>query len=219
MPEVDVVVEVFGEGKADIGSDPRPRRPTTGVLSILLHSLCGKPGRMFVKCKATQFLVGKGLAKKVQFAKRQARYNRSHAAVFVVDSEGGPKELKQKKSDLETGRGRELPEFPMAIGVAHPCIEAWLLADATAVRRGLGLSATPKVPDEPEGLPAPCQDHDRNPKAVLCDLADVAKKDLSSDEKDRIARAMDDVALARQRCPLGFAPFADEVEKQVRPLF
>jgi hypothetical protein len=220
MPEADVVVEVFGEGKADIGPGEGPRRPTKGVVPILLHSLCGKPANMVVKCRQTQFLVRKKrLHQKVQFAKRQARYNRSHAAVFVVDSEGGSKELKQKKSELATGRDRELPDFPMAIGVAHPCIEAWLLADATAIRRGLGLSLTPRAPDDPESLPAPCQDAGRNPKRVLCELADVAKKDLSSAEKDRIANAMNDPTLVRQRCPLGFAPFADEVEKQVRPLF
>ncbi len=38
----------------------------------------------------------------------------------------------------------------MAIGVAHPCIESWLLADAAAIRRALALPATPKLPAEPE---------------------------------------------------------------------
>jgi hypothetical protein len=220
MPEADVLVEVFGEGKTDIGSEPKPRRPTTGVVSILLHTLCGRPANMLVKCKATQFLFNKKtLRQKVQFAKRQARYNLSHAAVFVMDSEGGPKELKQKKSELEAGRDRELPNFPMAVGVAHPCIEAWLLADGTAIRRGLGLPQTPKCPDEPESLPAPCHDVERNPKRTLCELAGAARRELSADEKDRIAAAMNDLALLRQRCALGFAPFADEVENRIRPLF
>jgi len=216
MPEADVVVEVFGEGKTDIGPGEGPRRPTKGVVPILLDRLCGEPASLRVKCRPFQFLQGKGLPQKVHFAKRQAFINRSKAAVFVIDSDG---KLAEKRKDLEEGRSRAFPEFPMALGVAHPCIEAWLLVHAGAIRRGLDLSATPKVPAEPESLPAPCQDAARNPKRVLCELAGAGRKDLASAEKDRIANAMNDFALLRQRCPLGFAPFADGVEKQIRPLF
>ncbi|MGD0897190.1 MAG: hypothetical protein ABR915_05095 [Thermoguttaceae bacterium] len=219
MPEAAVVVEVFGEGKADIGADPNPRRPTAGIVPILLDRLCGRPGRMLVKCMPIPYLQRKRLHQKVQVAKQQAHGHGSHAAVFVVDSEGGPKELKAKRAQLEEGRDRKLPDFPMAVGVAHPCIESWLLADAAAIRRGLDLPATPAVPADPESLPAPCHDADENPKRVLCKLAGVAKKELSADEKDCIARAMNDLALVRQRCPLGFAPFADEAERHIRPLF
>jgi hypothetical protein len=38
-------------------------------------------------------------------------------------------------------------------------------------------------------------------------------------EKDFIATAMNDMPLVRKRCPQGFAPFADEVENRIRPLF
>jgi len=36
---------------------------------------------------------------------------------------------------------------------------------------------------------------------------------------DKIAAAINDFAQLRARCPLGFAPFADEVDRQIRPLF
>ena len=218
-PETNVVIEVIGEGIADIGSGQKSDLPDSGIVPILLHKLCGKPSRMRIKRKPIAFLSGKGLAKKVQFAKRQAFYNRSHAAVFVVDSEGGHKELQAKQRDLEDGRGRELPDFPMAVGVAHPCIESWLLAAPEAIRRGLQLAATPQVPAEPERIAAPCKNRRDNPKTVLAALAGHGGSELSAAEKDKIAAAINDLEQLRARCPLGFAPFADEVDRRIRPLF
>jgi hypothetical protein len=217
--ETNLVIEVIGEGIADIGSEQKSGLPDSGIVPILLHKLCGKPRRMRIKRKPIAFLSGKGLAKKAQFAKRQAFYNRSHAAVFVVDSEGGHKELDAKQGDLNEGRGRELPDFPMAIGVAHPSIESWLLAVPEAIRRGLQLAATPKVPAEPERLAAPCKNRRDNPKTVLITLTGHGGGELSAAEKDKIATAINDFEQLRARCPLGFAPFADEVDRHIRTLF
>jgi len=219
-PEGSVVIEVFGEGKTDVGHDPKPQPPRNGVVPILLHTLCGRPKAMLVIRHGIPFLQqkggGKGLWQKVRFAKRQACYRRSHAAVFVADSEGA---FKQKKADLEKGRDHELPNFPMAVGVAHPCIEAWLLADGRAIQRGLGLDGPPSVPQEPEALAAPCRDRRNNPKTVLARAAGAASGDLSVADKERIASEMNDPALVATRCPTGFAPFALEVEQHIHPLF
>ena len=113
----------------------------------------------------------------------------------------------------------ETEEFPMAIGVAPPCIEAWLLADASAIRYGLDLTSTPAVPDEPELLPAPSRNERENPKKELARIAGQRKGDVSAAEKEKIAAAMNDMGLVRKRCPQGFAPFADEVEEHIRRLF
>jgi len=216
-PENSVVIEIFGEGKTDVGHDTSPQPPTRGVVPILVHTLCGKPARMLVKRYGQPFMQQKGpLKRKVRFAKRQARLNRSDGAVFVVDSEG---DLRQRTRDLNDGRRAEPGSFPMAVGVAHPCIEAWLLADASAICRGVELAGNPQVPDEPERLPAPRQDRENNPKRELAKLAGQRRKDLSAAEKDKVADAMDDMATVRSRCPQGFAPFADEVEEHIRPLF
>ncbi len=219
-PEHNVVVEIFGEGKTDVGHDPRPQPPVRGVVPILVHTLCGRPDRMLVKRYGVPFLqqkgTGKGLWQKVRFARRQASYNGSDAAVFVEDSDG---DLKKKHGELTKGRDHGPSKLPMAIGVAHRCIEAWLLSDATAIRRGLDLPETPAVPDTPEDLAAPCQDRKRNLKTELARIAGSRKKELSTKEKDSIAGKMNDMALPRARCPLGFAPFADEVEDRILPLF
>jgi hypothetical protein len=219
MSDRRVVVEVFGEGKADVGHEPQPQPPRRGVVPILVHALCGNPPAMLVKRYAVPFLQqkgsGKGLWQKVRFARRQAHYNRSDAAVFVVDSEG---DLPGRTKDLTQGRDAGPASFPMAVGVAHPCIEAWLLADAEAIRGGLGLGAAPDVPAKPEELPAPRLDRNNNPKTALRKAAGL-NSNLAADEMDRIAAAMDDVALVCERCPLGFAPFAGEVERHIRSLF
>lgn len=217
-PDGNLVVEIFGEGKTDVGKAADTEDPHTGVVPILVHTLCGKPAQMQVKRKASYLLQGKGLWQKVAFAKRQTHYNRSAAMVFVMDSEGDEHELETKRTELEKGRDHEFREFPAAVGVAQPCIEAWLLADASAIRRAFDMPIGPAVPGEPEKCPAPCQSRRENPKALLA-RAVGSQKLLSAREKDRIAAGMSDMGVVREHCPLGFAPFADEVEARIRPLF
>lgn len=216
MPEDHVVLDVFGEGKTDIGKGTEPKPPTTGVVPILVHKLCDKPEQMLVRRKALPFLQGKGLWQKAKFVKREAM---SDGVVFVIDSEGGAKEFKSKKIDLEKGRDSVRPGFPMAVGVAQRCIESWLLADAPAIRRAMDLRTTPEVPEQPEELSAPSQDRKRNPKTELAKAAGTTKKELFVKQKDRIAAAINDLPVLRTRCPMGFASFADEVVQQIRPLF
>jgi len=217
-----VVIEVIGEGRTDVGLVERPSEPSEpatpdrGVLPILVHTLCGKPAAMLVKRRTYSLLQGKTRAQKVHFAKRQALYNNSAGVVFVLDSEG---DLKGRKKELLEGCSREYLDYPAAVGVAHPCIETWLLADAPAIRRALELPKTPVVPDRPEELPAPLKDAKRNPKTILRDIAGCQHNEIATAEKEKIARAMNDMDLVRHHCPLGFAPFADEVEKHIRPLF
>jgi hypothetical protein len=214
-----VVIEVIGEGRTDVGRDETasqpPSPPNTGALPIIVHSLCGKPNEMLVVRRQHASLQGKTRAQKVHFAKRQASCNGSAGVVFVLDSEG---DLKERRKELIEGRDRGCPEYPMAVGVAHPCIEAWLLTDAGAIRQGLGLAELPAIPEKSEQLPAPCHNQKNNPKAILRKIAETAKRELCSRDKDSIA-ALIDLSLLRQRCPLGFAPFADDVDRYIRPLF
>jgi hypothetical protein len=173
---------------------------------------------MIVKRKRYAQLQKGDLQRKVRFAREQAVYNRSDGVVFVVDSEGGDREFKAKKRDAEVGRDSARTNLPMAVGIAHPCIEAWLLADASAIRRACSLQQDPEVPAEPERIPAPRQDPRRNPKVVLAQAAG-ARQPLPADHMWRIAATIKHLDLLRQRCPLGFAPFAEEVEQRIRPLF
>jgi len=210
------LLEIFGEGKTDIGNKSEAELPDSGVVAILVHALCGKPEVMRVKRKAYSFLQGKGTVQKVKFAKRQAVYNRSDGVVFVLDTEGGHKNCIR---DLQQGRDAAFPNFPMAVGAAHPCIEAWLLTDGKAIKRALNLAIAPSMPAAPEDLPAPQHDRVNNPKTVLASFAGAKKSELSSADKDRIAAEIRDTALICAACPLGFGAFALEVVQRIKPIF
>ena len=152
---------------------------------------------------------------KVRFAKRQAFYNGSAGFAFVLDTEGDhPGQLEK----LKRGRDAELLEYPAAVGVTHPCIEAWLLADASAITRALGLAQRADVPEVPESLPAPCKGRKQNPKAVLGRCAGQDRP-LSSSQTTRIVLEIRDLNVIRTRCPISFAPFAEEVVGNIRPIF
>lgn len=216
-----VLIEVFGEGATDIGRDSKRKlqSPHSGVVPILIHKLCGKPRQMRVKRDTIPQLQKKGLSRKVAYVKIQAYHNGSDAVVYVIDSEGGHKELETKRVDMAKGRDSNHADFPMVVGVAQPCIESWLLTDATALRRALDLSASPKIPENPENLSAPRENKKDNPKTALVKAAGEKTNELSVKQKESIARAINDLALLRQKCHAGFSPFADEIESRIKPLF
>ena len=195
-------------------SRTEPQPPTQGVVPVLLHKLCGEPATMRVVRRAVPHLQGKGLWQKVKFAKQTALYNRSAGAVFVMDSEGNHR---GRLAELSRGRDAAYSEFPMAVGVAHPCVEAWLLVDSLAIARALGLSNSVVVPSNPENLPAPQANRAHNPKTVLARCAE--RSAISSREATLIALAITDLAALRNRCPVGFEPFAQEIEERIAPLF
>jgi hypothetical protein len=213
-PDESLVIEFFGEGKTDVGTGGQPTPPTTGVVPILVHRLCDRPPTMVAKRRPFAFLQGKNLAQKVRFARRQAYYNRSAGAVFVMDSEGDERRRRAVQDEMAKGREQDQLTLPMAIGVAQPCIEAWLLVDEQVIRRVAGIEGSLALPAEPELLPAPCRSKTANPKAVLAGWGIRAAA-----QKDAIAAALNDIELLETRCPAGFGTFAQDVRDQIKPLF
>ncbi len=98
--------------------------------------------------------------------------------------------------NLVKGRDSAYPHFPMAVGVAHPCIEAWLLADPSAIASAFNLSGPVVAPPDPENLPAPQANRDHNPKTVLAKCG--GRSAISSKEATQIALAICDL-LTLQR--------------------
>ena len=221
MSRPNVVIEVIGEGRTDVGvlktaGKIEAESPTSGVVPVLLHKLCGRPTEMRVIRGSVAHLQKGGLKHKVRFAKVQAFYSGRDGVVFVVDTEGEKPD--RKRREMAEGRDEKLADYPAAIGVAHPCIEAWLLADAPAIARGLGLSNAPQVPQEPEALPAPQKGSSNDPKIVLARCAGQ-RTPLSSSDTTKIASAIEDPTVIEKKCPVGFAPFAAEVRERIAPLF
>lgn len=216
MHEPEQVIEVVGEGKSDHGpGGATAGSPEEGVIPTLVRRLCDQPDSLIFHRRPLPFLQGKKLWQKVRFAKRQAFNNRSAGLVVVVDTEGKhPGQLEE----LQRGRDSELEEFPTAVGVAHPCMEVWLLCDASAISRAMKPQQTLALPQEPESLPAPCKDRARNPKTVLCQCSGK-KSLLSSSEMSRIAQNLRDLDLIRRQCPASFEPFAQEVVERIKPIF
>jgi hypothetical protein len=213
MPDSVVVLQFYGEGVTDVGPQTtKPVPPSRGVVTILVHALCGTTPQLRVRSAHYAHLHGKKkLWQKVKFAKRQSFYDKGvSGVVFVMDSEGIPEVI----NELIQGRDAEHADFPMAVGMAHPCVEAWLLCDAKAIQSACCLPATPPVSAHPETLPAPQQNRGVNPKTELKRVAGVE----SAAQKDAIARQIKDFAVLRAACPKGFAPFADEIEQRIKPL-
>lgn len=211
MPEPLVVLQFYGEGVTDVGpTTSNPVEPSRGIVTNLVHTLCGKNPQLRVRSAHYAHLHGKRLWQKVKFGKRQSFYNRVSGVVFVMDSEVIPEVIKE----LMQGRDAELVDFPMAVGMAHPCIEAWLLCDAKAIQNALSLTKPLQLPPDVESLPAPQQNRALNPKTELIRLAEVE----SSSQKDAISLRIKDFAALRAGCPKGFASFADEIEQRIKPL-
>ena len=208
-PEDSVVIDIIGEGKTDYDA----------VVPVLLHKLCGEPRNMDCNCRKFSHLEGDGFKKKFVLAKRRASLCGSAGVVAVVDSEGTTTDMKKLLRKMKKARDQERTDFPMAVGVAQPCIEAWLLTDATAIQLALNLSHFPKIPNNPEKLPAPRKNKENSPKKTLAKAAGVRKDELSVKQKEAIARAINDLQLLREKCSAGFRPFADEVEGRIKPLF
>lgn len=212
----EVVIEICGEGKTDVAKmDDAAVPPTAGVVTVLTHRLCDAPPTLRVKRTPLMFLQqGKPLWQKVWLFKRTAKINGSAGCVFVMDSEGKSRVV---RAELEHGRDHMHPDFPMAVGVAHACIEAWLLSDASAVKRGFNLSGPrPAVPPNPESLPAPQANRTNNPKTALA-ACHPNNRHPNLAEKSLMAEHLD-LAAAATTCP-SFAAFADEVRQSIRPLF
>jgi hypothetical protein len=214
MPEPLVVLQFYGEGVTDVGPQTtKPVLASRGIVPILVYALCGSKPQLRARSAHYAHLHGKKkLWQKVKFAKRQSFYDKDVAGiVFVMDSEGIPEVI----NELAQGRDAEHADFPMAVGMAHPCIEAWLLCDAKAIQQAMSLPAMPHLGTNPETLPAPQQNRGVNPKTELKRIASVE----SAPQKEAITARIKDFSVVRAACPKGFAPFADEIEQRIKPLF
>lgn len=113
------------------------------------------------------------------------------------------------------GRERKIPETAVG-GLAIPNIEAWLIADETAVTHLLAVSLPADLPDDLESLSGD-KHHAQNPKNILKQLMPRAKyKPQNPNEKIsevcwQLALLVDLVKL-KKRCPQGYGTLAKRLE-------
>ena len=214
MPDDERIIDIVGEGVTDLGvGGDRPCLPTSGVLPILVHGLCGHPNSMKVRRRKAAFLMGRGQCEKLRFAMTQ--YRGSRGVVYVVDTDG---DHPGRIDRLRAIRDSIMPAYPAVVGVAHPCIEAWLLGDPKAIRRAFGLPQPIAVTETPEELPATKDKTGGDPKAVLGRCLGRSGA-MPADKTTRIALQIRDYEALHQRCPKSFTPFADEVIERIKPIF
>ncbi len=200
--KVLLVSEGFHEHSDPIYGDEGDR----GALEILVRRLIGreielesrKPNdREFRRTRVH----GKGHAyEKVVIAfLQEAERRRFDAVVFLIDEDGEA----ERRTALDAAQVSERSPIPRACGVAIRSFDAWMLADERALAGVFG--SNPGLQPEPE--------FHRDPKAICTKLRDESGcgRRLRDVYADYAGQA--DLGLLKQRCPLGFAPFAERVER------
>lgn len=119
------------------------------------------------------------------------------AIILVIDQDGD----EERKQQFD--RAQDDPRFPLprALGVAIKTFDAWMLADEQALSEVLETHIDP--------LPNPESDSD--PKNRCGSLRDAAHSQLSLREMYAAIAERTNMERLKDRCPNGFAPFAQRV--------
>jgi hypothetical protein len=214
-PRLTRTIELYGDGTAEVAKNSgSPVRPTKGVLSIFLRRLCGLPetteSLLVVPMRPLNLQRRSNLTKRVWLAKRAAFNLGRDGFVFAQDSEG--EATKKLMEQIKAGVSMGLDDFPCVVAVVVPCIESWLLADGTAIKRAMELEQRPTVPEKPEEF-CTKKHPGKQYKRHLAQLGGVKHKDLGSEDKNRIAEFIDLLQLS-DRCP-SFRVFADDTDRDI----
>ena len=142
---------------------------------------------------------GQGYTKRAIRWLLDARKRGYDAIVLVIDEDGQTERVRE----IAEAQKHEGFEFQRAFGVAIRTFDAWMLADEQALTAVLGCQI--------QCQPAP--ESEKDPKQACKDLRDAGEADISQTEMYvRIAERVN-LLLLEQRCPRGFAPFADRVRR------
>jgi len=119
------------------------------------------------------------------------------AIILVIDQDGD----EERKQQFD--RAQDDPRFPLprALGVAIKTFDAWMLVDEQALSDVLGMHI--------DSLPNPESEGD--PKSKCKSLRDEARSQLRLREMYAEIAKRTDMEQLKDRCPNGFAPFAQRV--------
>ncbi|MCL4192410.1 MAG: DUF4276 family protein [Thermoguttaceae bacterium] len=120
--------------------------------------------------------------------------------VLVIDQDNYP----ERKRELDDAQQHvQITSIPRALGVAIRSFDAWMLADERALASVLQCAVS--------AAPAPEEIND--PKGFCATVLRESGRDLSQTEMYAAVASTAEISLLAQRCPRGFAPFADRVCK------
>lgn len=127
----------------------------------------------------------------------EARSRGYDALILLIDQDGCPERVTQ----IEDAQNRQLGVARRALGVAIQTFDAWMLADETALTQTLGTNV--------ERQPQP--EKTLTPKQRCAELLETAPNSMPQSEMyARVAKAAS-LDILCERCPQGFAPFAERV--------
>jgi hypothetical protein len=174
----------------------------SGSLEALVHRLAKKA----IECESdrvsrndihTHRGKGQGFFKRAVRWLLEAHKRGCDAVVLVIDEDGEA----QRITDMDRAQDEtSITSIRRALGVAVRTFDAWMLADERALSAVLGYN----VPRQrsPEAIKAPKQECES-----LGGKAEIALREMYA----AVAKCAA-IAVLRERCPTGFAPFADRVE-------
>lgn len=134
---------------------------------------------------------------------RFAERNGHDAIALVIDEDGDS----QRQRDLDAAQDDEHWRLPRAFGVAIRTFDAWILADEQALTNVLGYQV--------DTQPSPESIHE--PKSACENLLERGPSSIPQREMyGRVAQSVN-LDLLVERCPRGFAPFAERVRALAQP--
>lgn len=141
---------------------------------------------------------GDRLGRKFIGIMRFAEQHGFSAAVILIDHDGDDTRLKSATYAQEAGVTR----LPRAVGIAVKSFDAWFLADHAALSKVLSRNVDRQA--DPEGI--------RSPKELCQKLNDSSPETRRLRDVYSMVAAVADLQILRDRCPIGFAVFAERVE-------
>ena len=210
-----VRILVLGDGKHEVGvkSDTPPEQGQEPALLCLVRRLLNSPkslsldGRFFRGVRAAHGRGRNKYMKKTVSAIRKAKKEGYAGLAIVIDRDRYPD--RDRLGAIREGREAlegEAPA-PCALGCAAEAFDAWMLADRGAVA-GAGGNVD-ALPPHPEDLPRPKDAADGV-------FGTTASTGLGA-HYARVA-AVVGLELLKKSCPVGFSPFAKEVQQRLGPV-
>ena len=197
---------------------PRDAPCVPRIVERILETPVTEDCRIWARLNDKEQRPAKGLARKIQFAIRQAKDSGAAGLIATVDRDKEARHSRLK--DMQEGRNLDRTAnaiFPTALGEADPHFEAWLLDDPVAVRTVLGLASNHPIPVVTKVV---------SPKVEIDKLIDLRASRNESGYPAPQTRLLTLADIARQvdlgRCQhdkeIGLKAFADDVKRELRPL-
>jgi len=216
----------IGEGGHDIGdSDPNPHqpRPARGTIPTLARRICPEIGPESVALAWSEIRRFNPSAKKRGFPAKVAAavlvaVRKFGCAGTVLVADRDRDSSRQGELQEVSARARELfPAHPTAWGLAVESIEAWTLGVPDKIAEELGVDVQLVQQQYPRGVHVESLFEssgkpEHRPKPLLERIANLNHRTDSTEFREAVAERTDMASLA-QACPVGFAPFAEQLRE------